>query len=121
MREHPPHACSAQRLLAIVDRPNARVFLDTQNPAQWGHDVPAYVDTLWPHLADQVHVKDGRDGRMGNAALGDGEAGFIATAAALVAHGFDGMLISENDYAGEAAGRAAGDVALLTGLFATGA
>jgi 2-epi-5-epi-valiolone 7-phosphate 2-epimerase len=109
------------RLLASVDRPNARVLLDTQNPALWGHDVAAYLDALWPHLANQVHVKDGRDGRMGNAPLGDGEAGFAATIAALKAHGFDGSLISENDYSGDAAGRAAHDVTLLTRSFPTGA
>jgi sugar phosphate isomerase/epimerase len=106
------------RLLAMVDRPNARVFLDTQNPSLWGHDVAAYVDALWPHLAGQVHVKDGRDGRMGNAALGDGESGFTATATALVAHGFAGTLVSENTYVGEAAGTAARDVATLKRLFA---
>jgi len=109
------------RLLAMVDRPNAQVLLDTQNPALWGHDVAAYVETLWPRLADQVHVKDGRDGGMGNAALGDGEAGFAATAAALKARGFGGSLISENDYAGEHAGRAAQDMATLTRLFQSGA
>ena len=106
------------RLLAMVDRPNARVFLDTQNPALWGHDVAAYVAELWPWLADQVHVKDGRDGRMGNAALGTGKAGFGATAAALVARGFAGSLISENEYTGEAIGTAAQDIATLTRLFA---
>lgn len=109
------------RLLAMVDRPNAQVLLDTQNPALWGHDVAAYVESLWPYLASQVHVKDGRDGQMGNAALGTGQAGFAATAATMKAHGFDGMLISENDYSGEAAGSAAQDVALLTALFPTGA
>jgi L-ribulose-5-phosphate 3-epimerase len=109
------------RLLGFVDRPNAQVLLDTQNPSEWGHDVAAYVDALWPHLADQVHVKDGRDGRMGNAALGDGQAGFAETAAALRGHGFDGTLISENDYAGEAGGTAAHDVAVLTRLFSNGA
>ena len=60
------------RLLALVDRPNARILLDTLNPALWGHDVATYVESLWPHLADQVHVKDGRDGKMGNAALAMG-------------------------------------------------
>ena len=109
------------RLLGSVDRPNARVLLDTLNPALWGHHVAASVDALWPHLADQVHVKDGRDGQMGNAALGDGQAGFGATAAALEAHGFEGSLISENDYTGEHAGRAAQDVATLTRLFQSGA
>ena len=108
------------RLLAMVDRPNARVLLDTQNPALWGHDVASYVDSLWPHLANQVHVKDGADGAMGNTALGEGESGFIATVAALQAHGFDGSLISENDYTGARSARAEQDVALLTRSFRPG-
>ena len=49
---------------------------------------------------------------MGNAALGDGQAGIEATVAVLQAHGFEGSLISENDYAGEAAGGAARDIAV---------
>jgi 2-epi-5-epi-valiolone 7-phosphate 2-epimerase len=109
------------RLLGLVDRPNARVLLDTQNPSLWGHDVAAYVDVLWPHLADQVHVKDGRGGSMGDAVLGTGEAGFAETAAALRRHGFDGTLISENDYSGPTDGIAARDLAVLTRLFGVGA
>ena len=105
------------RLLAMIDRPNARVLLDTQNPALWGHDVADYAERLWPRLANQVHVKDGRDGRMGNATLGDGEAGVAATAAALKTLGFDGILISENDYTGEHASRAGRDLATLARWF----
>ncbi len=112
-------AADNRRLLRLVDRPNARVLLDTQNPSLWSHDVATYVDELWPHLADQVHMKDGRDGQMGNAALGDGQAGLAATIGVLRAHGFEGSVISENDYSREAAGRAARDVAFLTRSFPT--
>lgn len=108
------------RLLAMVDRPNARILLDTLNPALWGHDVAAYTEALWPHLADQVHVKDGRDGRMGNAPLGDGQADLAATVVVLRAHGFDGSVISENDYADEAADGAARDIAWVTRAFPAG-
>jgi len=107
------------RLLAEVGRPNARILLDTLNPALWGHDVAAYTESLWLHLVDQVHVKDGRDGRMGNAALGDGQAGIEETVAVLRAHGFDGSLISENEYGGWAAGGATRDIAWLTRAFGT--
>ncbi len=113
-------AAATLRLLAMVDRPNAQVLLDTQNPVLWGHDVASYVDSLWPHLANQVHVKDGCDGAMGNAALGEGEAGFVATVAALQAHGFDGSLISENDYTGARVARAGQDIALLARSFRPG-
>jgi sugar phosphate isomerase/epimerase len=79
--------------------------------------VPPLVAGLGPHLCDQVHVKDGLGGEMGNAVLGEGQAGFIATAQALRARGFDGLLISENDYHGERRALAARDMAVLAGLF----
>ena len=112
-------AADNMRLLDLVDRPNARILLDTLNPALWGHDVASYVESLWPHLADQVHVKDGRGGKMGNAALGDGEARLEATVAVLKTNGFDGSLVSENDYPGDGVG-AARDIAWLTESFGTG-
>jgi sugar phosphate isomerase/epimerase len=105
------------KLLAAVGRPNLRVLLDTQNPFMWGHAVPALVAGLWPHLSDQVHVKDGLGAEMGNAVLGQGEAGFLETAQALRARAFDGWLISENDYHGERRSLAARDIAVLAGLF----
>jgi 2-epi-5-epi-valiolone 7-phosphate 2-epimerase len=105
------------RLLELTGRDNLQVLLDTQNPVLWGHDTAALTAELWPHLSDQVHVKDGHDGQMGNAALGAGQSGFAATAAVLKAHGFAGTFISENDYLGENAGRAAQDLAALAALF----
>jgi L-ribulose-5-phosphate 3-epimerase len=107
-------------LLETSGRPELRVLLDTQNPALWGHVPASFVDGLWPRLADQVHVKDGVEGVMGNATLGKGDAGFSATADSLLRNGFAGALISENDYHGERRALAARDLAVLTELFGSG-
>jgi hypothetical protein len=57
---------------------------------------------------------------MGNATLGQGDAGFSATADSLLRNGFAGALISENDYHGERRALAARDLAVLTELFGPG-
>ena len=105
------------KLLESASRPNLRVLLDTQNPCLWGHNVADLTERLRPHLSNQVHVKDGTEGHMGNARLGAGEAGFIETARALQAGRFAGDLISENDYLGERRVNAARDLAALSELF----
>jgi sugar phosphate isomerase/epimerase len=101
------------KLLELADRPNLRVLLDTQNPALWGHPVAALAAELWPRLCDQIHVKDGVGGQMGNAVLGEGESGFLDTVAVLRSRGFDGVVISENDYHGERGALAARDLAVI--------
>ncbi len=106
------------RLLDKADRTGLGILLDTQNPFLWGHPVADMVDALWPRLVDQVHVKDGRGGVMGNSALGDGESDFVGTARALRRHGFAGTAISENDYHGEREALAARDIATVAAAFA---
>jgi sugar phosphate isomerase/epimerase len=105
------------RLLEAAARPELRILLDTQNPALWGHKVPAMVDALWPHLAPELHVKDGMDGSMGNAILGEGDSGFLSTATALRRHGYTGALVSENDYHGARSVKAGRDIAILAHAF----
>jgi 2-epi-5-epi-valiolone 7-phosphate 2-epimerase len=104
------------RLLRATRRSDLRVLLDTQNPALWGHAVAPMVDGLWRYLVDQVHVKDGIDGVMGNAVLGEGDSGFAATMAALRRRGFAGALVSENDYHGGRSELARRDIAILAGV-----
>ncbi|HEX2469494.1 MAG TPA: TIM barrel protein [Candidatus Limnocylindrales bacterium] len=105
------------RLLEAAARPELRILLDTQNPSLWGHPVAPMVDALWPYLAEQVHVKDGVDGAMGSAVLGEGTSDFAATAAALRHHGFDGALVSENDYHGARSANALVDLQVLRQAF----
>ena len=67
----------------------------------------------------KIHVKDGINGGMGNAILGTGQAGFAETGRLLASRGFDGFLISENDYCGDRRGYAAQDMAVIHALFTT--
>lgn len=105
------------RLLREAARPDLRILLDTQNPALWGHAVAPMVDALWPHLATQLHVKDGVDGAMGNAVLGQGDSAFRATAMVLRRNGYRGALVSENDYHGARSANASHDIAVLAEAF----
>ena len=105
------------RLLESAARPGLRILLDTQNPALWGHPVAPMVDALWPYLCEQVHVKDGLDGAMGDAVLGEGGSDFASTATALRRHRFEGSLVSENDYHGPRSENAQRDLAVLAAAF----
>ena len=105
------------KLIKAVDHPKFQILIDTLNPILWGHDPNELVENLWPYLSDQLHVKDGFDGKMGNAVLGTGDAGFLETAQTLVERGYNGVLISENDYCGEREIYAARDIAVISELF----
>jgi L-ribulose-5-phosphate 3-epimerase len=105
------------RLLEAAGRRALTILFDPQNPAQWGHVPAAMVAPLWPHLVDQVHVKDGAGGRFGDTILGEGEAGFLDSARELHGRGFRGTLISENAYGGDRRANVARDLAVLTTAF----
>lgn len=111
-------AAGQLRLLDYANTPNLKLFIDTQNPALWGHRVADLLEPLKPHLCKQIHAKDGRGGVMGNAPLGGGEAEFEQTAREIKRLDLAPLLISENEY-GQAAERlAAKDIGTLERLFA---
>jgi sugar phosphate isomerase/epimerase len=88
------------RLLEKVNKPNLKIYFDTQN--YYLHekvDVAAMVKPLAPYICE-VHVKDGGeyDVDPSGALLGKGTSGFYQTMEALKAHGYSGWLISENFY-----------------------
>jgi sugar phosphate isomerase/epimerase len=56
---------------------------------------------------------------MGDAAPGEGESDFAATAGALRRHSFAGTVISENDYHGDRSSLAARDIATVAAAFGT--
>jgi len=105
------------KLLNEVAHPKFHILFDTLNPIYWGHNPVDLLNHLWPNIASQIHVKDGANGGMGNAILGTGQANFAETGRTLVSLGFDGILISENDYCGERRIFAARDIAVLQALF----
>lgn len=105
------------QLIREVAHPKFRILIDTLNPVLWGHNPVDLLNQLWPHIAPQIHVKDGINGEMGNAVLGAGEGNFAETGRTLVSLGFDGILISENDYCGERSIFAAQDISTIQKLF----
>jgi 2-epi-5-epi-valiolone 7-phosphate 2-epimerase len=108
------------RLASAVGEPNFRIVLDTYNPVIYGHRVAPLLAALEPYIAEQIHAKDGTEGRMGSAPLGRGDAGFIDTMAELTRRGFDGYVILENNYRTDAESRVSEDLTLLARLFAAG-
>ena len=88
------------RLIDEVDKPNVKIYFDTQN--YYLHDkadVAGMVEPLISHIC-QVHVKDGYEADIepSGALLGEGDSGFFDTIAELRRCGYSGWLISENFY-----------------------
>jgi sugar phosphate isomerase/epimerase len=86
------------QLVRQTDHPKLRILFDSYNPFLWGHRPSELVEALRQHFCTQIHMKDGRNRGMGNASLGEGEGRFHETAKSLVASGFNGKIILENDY-----------------------
>lgn len=106
------------RLASAVGEPNFRVVLDTYNPVIHGHRVAPLVAALEPFITEQIHAKDGTEGRMGSVPLGRGDAGIIDTAAELIRRGFDCDIILENSYRTNTENRISEDLTFLARLFA---
>lgn len=106
-----------RRLLEGVGHPKLRLLVDLYNPVLWEHDARRLIEALREFMCDQVHVKDGCNGVMGNARLGDGDGSFHDTAACLAISGSAGTLILENDYHVHATRRVAHDLAVLRRYF----
>jgi sugar phosphate isomerase/epimerase len=88
------------RFLKEVNKPNLKIYFDTQN--YYLHervDVAAMVKPLAPYIC-QVHVKDGYqfDVEPSGALLGQGATGFYKTIDELRNYKYSGWLISENFY-----------------------
>lgn len=88
------------RLLEMVDHPELRVFIDSQNPVLWGHNPSEIIKTLQPYLCDQFHAKDGIYGEMGNALLGQGDANIEQTIETIKSLNITGTWVLENEYYG---------------------
>lgn len=95
-------------LVRQVGSPAFRLLLDTYNPRAAGLDPAALAAATAPHLADQIHVKDGPAGPDRTPLLGDGD-GAVADTLDTVARRRRPVraLVLENDHRG-------GDTARLT-------
>jgi sugar phosphate isomerase/epimerase len=86
------------RLFRLVDRPNLRLYFDTQNYyLRKGFNVAQMVEALFPYICE-FHVKDGSDGNMSGALLGTGESGFYETMNVFIDKGYKGWINIENYY-----------------------
>ena len=85
-----------EQLFESVGEPNFRLFFDTQNPILWNHDPVKIIRRFSDRMCDQVHIKDGIDGQMGNAPLFEGQGRLTETIAVLNEVGFSGDLVLEN-------------------------
>lgn len=85
-------------LLQHVGCGNLSVYFDTQNPyLRKGYDVPEMIRALQGHICE-VHVKDGADGELSAALLGQGATNYFGSVQALYETGFTGFVHLENYY-----------------------
>lgn len=86
-------------LVERVGRPNFKLFYDSDNFAAFTDcrqlDILAGI---YPHMMNQLHVKDSTEGTFANALLGTGISDFPGSIAYLKEHNFSGWLIIENLY-----------------------
>lgn len=86
------------RLMKTCGYNNLKVYFDTQNPcAMKGFDSAEMIRKLHPYICES-HVKDGIDGMLGNALLGNGTSCLKESLDALLEREFSGWLILENNY-----------------------
>ena len=86
-----------EQLLAAVNRPNLKMYFDTQNPETTSHPDAAAQATAFVSIIPEVHVKDcDETGR--SVKLGTGVTGFETTLGNLIRGGYDGWLHLENGY-----------------------
>lgn len=86
------------RLLREVGCPNLKIYMDTQNPyINNGYSAPEMIYALRDHICE-VHVKDGREGELSAALLGEGATSYYESVKALCDIGYTGFVHLENFY-----------------------
>lgn len=97
--ECPLGAARQLELVERVGRPNFKLFYDSDNFAAFTEfkqvDVLA---AIYPHMMNQLHVKDSTEGTFANTLLGTGISDFSGSIAYLKEHHYSGWLILENLY-----------------------
>ncbi|SKB02616.1 sugar phosphate isomerase/epimerase family protein [Sporosarcina newyorkensis] len=87
-----------KKLFKLVDRPNLKLYFDTQNYyLRKNYNTAEMVRELFPYICE-VHVKDGADGSLSGSLLGEGDSGFFETMEVLKEKGYSGWLHLENYY-----------------------
>ncbi|WP_342514881.1 sugar phosphate isomerase/epimerase family protein [Sporosarcina sp. FSL K6-1522] len=87
-----------KRLFKLVNKPNLKLYFDTQNYyLRKNYNTANMVRELFPYICE-VHVKDGANGYLSGALLGEGDSGFFETMKVLKEKKFDGWIHLENYY-----------------------
>jgi sugar phosphate isomerase/epimerase len=91
-------AADTRRFLADIDRPNLKVYFDTQNYyLHKEYDTPALLDELFD-VVYEIHVKDGKGKDLSGALLGQGDTDFFGSINVMKKRGYGGWIVSENYY-----------------------
>jgi sugar phosphate isomerase/epimerase len=87
-----------RRFLQEIDRPNLKIYFDTQNYYLHKHyDTPHVLDELFEHVCE-IHVKDGKGNELSGAPLGKGDTDFYGSIEVIKKHGYAGWIVIENYY-----------------------
>ena len=87
-----------QRFLSEIDRPNLKLYFDTQNYyLHKNYDTPKLLDQLFEHVCE-IHVKDGKGKDLSGALLGQGDTDFYGSIRVIKKHGYGGWIVIENYY-----------------------
>ncbi len=86
------------KLIRLVNKPNFRILIDIYNPLLWGHDVCKIISYNHSYIANQVHIKDGNNGLMGNKRLGEGDSPVKEVLFELKSKKIKPIYIFENNY-----------------------
>lgn len=87
-----------RRFLAAIDRPNLKVYFDTQNYyLNKGYNSPQMLEELMEFICE-IHVKDGKGKDLSGALLGQGDTDFYGSIEVIKKHGYEGWIVIENYY-----------------------
>ena len=96
--ENPLSVSENLELIDLVERPNFRLYFDTENPVYFTKTPTPDMLRIFADRICQIHVKDGTDEQMSCVPLGTGHAYFDECAEAIREIGYEGWIVLENDY-----------------------
>ena len=86
------------RLFDDVDRENLRLYFDLQNYyINRGVNTPDIIEPLMPYIV-QLHAKDGKNGDLSGAPMGQGDVSLFESIEVLKSQGYEGWVVNENYY-----------------------
>lgn len=87
-----------EKFIGRVGKENLKIYFDFQNYfLHKGYYTPEILDALMPYIAE-LHVKDGKNGDLSGALLGEGDVHFYESMEVLKKHNYSGWIVTENYY-----------------------